>query len=116
MYFTELFNSMDDRFIKDGKTDFTGTEFVQIADYVKESVFENGRSRSQVLQDTNDYARYDEFQSYFQYYQQKRNSKGVNDPTILGIPSVDGRGPMFTSSPNPDTLPIYYFSYRLLAK
>ena len=98
MYFTELFNSMDDRFIKDGKADFTGPEFVQIADYVKESVFENGRSRSQVIQDTNDYARYDEFQSYFQYYQQKRNSKGVNDPTILGIPSVDGRGPMFTSS------------------
>lgn len=98
MYFTELFNSMDDRFIKDGKADFTGPEFVQIADYVKECVFENGRSRNQVIQDTNDYARYDEFQSYFQYYQQKRNSKGVNDPTILGIPSVDGRGPMFTSS------------------
>lgn len=98
LYFTELFNSMDDNFIKNGKVDFTGLEFTQIADYVKENVFENGRSKNQVIQDTISYARYDEFQSYFQYYQQKGYSKGVNDPTILGIPSMDGRGPMFTSS------------------
>ena len=35
---------MDDNFIKNGKVDFTGLEFTQIADYVKENVFENGRS------------------------------------------------------------------------
>ena len=98
LYFTELFNSMDDRFIKDGKADFTAPEFEQMAEYVKENVFENGRSKSQVIQDTNNYARYDEYQSYHQFYLQKSRTRGLNDPTILGIPSVDGRGPMFNSS------------------
>lgn len=98
IYFTDLFNSMDDRFIKDGKADFTGPEFAQMAEYVKENVFENGRSKSQVSQDTSNVARYDEYQSYHQFYLQKSRARGLNDPTILGIPSVDGRGPMFTSS------------------
>ena len=98
IYFTELFNSMDDRFIKDGKADFTGPEFAQMAEYVKENVFENGRSKSQVSQDTSNVARYDEYQSYHQFYMQKSRARDLNDPTILGIPSMDGRGPMFTSS------------------
>ena len=98
IYFTELFNSMDDRFIKDGKADFTGPEFAQMAEYVKENVFENGRSKSQVSQDTSNVARYDEYQSYHQFYMQKSRARNLNDPTILGIPSMDGRGPMFTSS------------------
>ena len=98
IYFTDLFNSMDDRFIKDGKADFTGPEFAQMAEYVKENVFENGRSKSQVPQDTSNVARYDDYQSYHQFYMQKSRARDLNDPTILGIPSMDGRGPMFTSS------------------
>ena len=98
LYFTELFNSMDDRFIKDGKVDFTGSEFAEIADYVKENVPENGRSRFSVVEGTQDKAFYDEYQSYFHFYQQKSNMRELENPSILGIPSVDGRGPMFNSS------------------
>lgn len=96
-YFADLINSMDDRFISNGKADFGGPEFAAVAEFVKENVPENGTPREKVYQEAYKYAQYDEVQSYAQFYYQKKDMRGLDGFTILGIPSVDGRGPLFSS-------------------
>lgn len=95
LYFVNLFNSMNDKFIKDGKVDFTCPEFAEIAEYVKENVPEKGVP-SEDGQDTNS-AEKVEIQSYLDFYYRKQYSNRNIDPAILGYPSLDGRGPLFSS-------------------
>jgi ABC-type glycerol-3-phosphate transport system substrate-binding protein len=95
LYFVNLFNSMNDKFIKDGKVDFTCPEFAEIAEYVKENVPEKGVP-SEDGQDTNS-AENVQIQSYLDFYYRKQYSNRNIDPAILGYPSSDGRGPLFLS-------------------
>lgn len=91
-YFTGLFNGMNDKFIKDGKIDFTCDEFRELAKYVNDNVPDKAV--------TNDNADIDEFRTtYFgsfygmmDYFSALAKQNG--DVTLLGKPSSDGRGPM----------------------
>lgn len=97
-YFAELFNSMDDIFIKDGKADFSCPEFAEIAAYVKDNVRNAGITTEEMYMDSANYAKNAEMQSYLDFYHRKDEMRILDEPTVLGKPSLDGRGPRFTSS------------------
>ena len=100
IYFTKLFNGMSDKFIKEGKADFSGKEFAELADYVKNNVMEKPKTDNDNDNDDffNDSALYPA--GYYatvsgigNFLMNMIDADG--DQTILGIPSTDGRGPMF---------------------
>lgn len=101
MYFVTLFNAMRDRFIVNGKVDFTGTEFSELADYVKKNVSVESRPvmppeeedpAFELREYVNGIAHLSDYEWATFYL------AGVNDlngaGSILGIPSSDGRGPL----------------------
>ena len=113
IYFTKLFNNMSEKFIVDGKADFSSAEFEQLAEYVKDNVQLNSKSWDEmynyddVVTDVSyavgttvfkgDYS-YSEDKAVFcttygisNYFSNMVQYQGTN--TILGIPSTDGRGP-----------------------
>ena len=103
IYFTRLFNGMNDKFISGNKADFSGKEFAELAEYVKNNV--NGKPMTSGDPDG------ETTQSDFVYMPPAYYSTvaGIgnflmnmtdpeSDTTILGIPSTDGRGPMFCVS------------------
>ena len=95
-YFAAIFDSMKDKFIKEGKADFTGPEFAALAEFVKNNVREKALSY-----DNEDYginseiAQYGSYRGMIDYFSRLSQIKG--DMSILGLPSSDGRGPMFRS-------------------
>ena len=95
-YFVNLFNFMNEKFIKDGKVDFTCPEFAEIAEYVKENVPEDGvpSEGGSLGVDRADKV---QIQDYNYYFTIKKDSNRNIDPAILGYPSSDGRGPLFLS-------------------
>ena len=95
MYFAELFNSMNEKFITDGKADFSGPEFEALAEYVKNNVPEESTSFDDVPWQVYNYADYGTCYGIGGFY--NRRSSMIKNPTILGAPSLDGRGPMFSS-------------------
>ena len=104
-YFSRLFNNMMNVFIKEGMVDLTGPEFAELAGFVKDNVQQNSK-----LWDTDQEADYEEL---FDSDLAAKNNKAAycdcpgisgylvkrarikNGTTMLGIPSSDGRGPMF---------------------
>ena len=95
VYFSKLFSSMSDKFIIDGKADFSGPEFAELAEYVKDNVPEECRSWNVLTDKIYNYADYGRCYGIGGFYH--RRTGMIKNPTILGIPSIDGRGPMFTS-------------------
>ncbi len=106
-YFALLFNNMMNTFIKDGKADLTVPEFTELAGFVKENVQPNSK-----MWDYNDEEEVDPevlFNSSLAATTNKAyycNCPGIsgylvkrarvkNGTAILGLPSSDGRGPMF---------------------
>ena len=96
VYFSQLFNTMNEKFIVDGKADFTGPEFKELADYVKDNVPEKGL----VWNDINDLeyelrekAQYWSVRGIGSFYQ--LSGGPIKSATVLGTPSLDGRGPMY---------------------
>ena len=89
-YFAMVFDSMKDKFIKDGKADFTGPEFAELAEFVKKNVQEKAGDDYGENSET---AVYGNFRGMIDYFHQLSNIRG--DFVILGLPSSDGRGPMF---------------------
>lgn len=87
---------MNEKFIKDGKVDFTCPEFAEIAEYVKENVPEDGvpSEGGSLGVDRADKV---QIQDYNYYFTIKKDSNRNIDPAILGYPSSDGRGPLFLS-------------------
>ena len=107
-YFVTLFNNMQEKFISNGKADFTAPEFKVLADYVKDNVQEQNTDWDEMYNASYVYdgsepketepAVYSSCYSYFNYFQSVENTNGAT--AVLGIPSADGRGPMvgaFTS-------------------
>ena len=112
-YFAKLFNNMSDKFIVNGKADFSGPEFEELAYFVKENVREYSK-------DWNDssYAAYDGYMSpatepdysdsddrvalytvnygISSYLLDYASLNGAS--AVLGIPSCDGRGPMIENN------------------
>lgn len=104
-YFALLFNNMKDAFIKDGKADLTCPEFNELAGYVKDNVQQNSKmwnyeddSDPNELFDSslaarNNKAYYCVCPGITGYLVKRARIKNGTD--ILGLPSSDGRGPMF---------------------
>ena len=91
-YFAMVFGSMKDKFIKEGKADFTGPEFAELAEFVKKNVQEKAGDD---YGENSEIAVYGNFRGMIDYFHQLSNIRG--DFVILGLPSSDGRGPMFRS-------------------
>ena len=98
-YFVKLFNNMSDKFISDGKADFTVPEFAELADFVKNNVpvdselwgaYIDPNVEDPFLTRNRDAALYSCYGS-FSYMIEIAEMTGSSD--ILGIPSTDGRGP-----------------------
>lgn len=124
-YFARIFSSMSDKFIADGKADFSGPEFAALAEFVKNNVPESAKSwsdgnfyydngdyiyTSEVVApavdmaaafpvkgdriiDGSDVAAYVTCNSMSNYIY--TIAEGNKNTAILGLPSADGRGPMF---------------------
>lgn len=95
VYFSKLFSSMSEKFIVDGKADFSGPEFAELAEYVKDNVPEESPSWRVLSEKVYNYADYGRCFGIGGFYH--RRTGLIKNPIILGTPSIDGRGPMFTS-------------------
>ncbi|MBR5938423.1 MAG: extracellular solute-binding protein [Clostridiales bacterium] len=100
LYFTTLFNGMRDKFIVNGKADFSGPEFAELADYVKKNIPEKapefGSEDANAASDINSrIALYSTYRSPKDYLNGINALKGAK--AVLGIPSTDGRGPQIES-------------------
>ena len=106
MYFAKLFNSMKDRFIVNGKADFSDPDLAALAEFVKDNVNEKSKSWDE---DTENYgystytlygynasdnglAMYTSCNSYYNFFRGLEMLNGSS--AILGLPSADGHGPM----------------------
>lgn len=107
MYFAKLFNTMSDRFIKNGKADFSDPDLATLAEFVKENVREqsmswdeadvNGTGYSSYAlygynTSENGLAMYTDCSGYYYYFRALEQLNGSS--AILGLPSADGHGPM----------------------
>ncbi|MBR2550819.1 MAG: extracellular solute-binding protein, partial [Clostridiales bacterium] len=93
-YFTRLFNNMSDKFIINGKADFSCPEFAELASYVNDNV------QDKRVSDDNENESSDELiasgvtcYGISKYFGELVRFNG--DLTITGLPSCDGRGPQF---------------------
>ena len=117
LYFAKLFSASGDLFIKNGKADFSGPEFEALAKYVKNNVPESAESWNSItdgnvqvtmeetaspvvgakifkgLPRSEQRALYGSLNSIANYLSIVETLNGST--AILGIPSPDGRGPMF---------------------
>jgi ABC-type glycerol-3-phosphate transport system substrate-binding protein len=103
MYFVKLFNGMSDKFIEDGKADFTGLEFKDIAGYVKDNVQQDSITWNSITVENEEPVVFITNGNKTAYYcicpgisgYLVKRAQIKNGTAILGIPSSDGRGPMF---------------------
>ena len=110
-YFAQLFTNMSDKFIKNGKADFSSEEFKELAEFVKNNVRESSRDWDDYSEDIT-YESYgyavgamtfkgDMYDSqpavYISCYGMSSYLNVIGElggaAAILGIPSTDGRGP-----------------------
>ena len=115
-YFAKIFTAMSDKFIVDGKVDFSGPEFAALAEYVKDNVIEKSKTWDELYAEddyimasgvgativkadrgygNNSPAYYTNCYGMSNYLTMMADIKGRGD-VILGLPSSDGRGPMCT--------------------
>ena len=103
-YFARLFNAMREKFIVDGKADFTVPEFAELARFVKDNVHEksdtNNDYEGYTFFDANTYMAFGTRDlylygtgSYFYYMVELGSAERV-----MGIPSTDGRGPLVSAN------------------
>lgn len=103
MYFVKLFNNMGDTFISGDKIVLSGPEFEELAVFVKDNVFENSAtwdidpenmSVEEFYMGSNWKTAYYCICPGISGYLVKK-AQITNGTAILGLPSTDGRGPMF---------------------
>ena len=113
-YFAKLFNAMREKFIVDKKADFSGPEFAALAEYVKNNVKERAQSWNEPAEaggpvvegapvgamvfkgDTplgTTLGYYGTCYGFGSFFMNMADIRG--DLTILGVPSTDGRGPLY---------------------
>ncbi len=106
MYFAKLFNNMSDKYIVNGKADFSDPSLTALAEYVKDNVQEKSVSWDEEDMDGSGYsslaiygytasdnglAMYTNCSSYFDFFRGLEELNGSS--AILGLPSADGHGP-----------------------
>lgn len=110
MYFAKLFNSMSDKFIVNGKADFSDPDLEALAEFVKDNVQTKSVSWDEMNNEDslnsnystyalmgyntsdNGLAMYTNCSSYYDYFRGLEQLNGAS--AILGLPSSDGHGPM----------------------
>ena len=93
-YFTTLFNNMSDKFIINGKADFSCPEFAALAAYVKDNVQDKRVSDDDANESSDTLiAGITTCYGISAYFGELAEFNG--DFTIVGLPSYDGRGPQF---------------------
>ena len=103
LYFVKLFNGMSDKFIVNGNVDISSSDFADIAGYVKDNVQQNSLSWDIKPEDDVELVDFTTKGNKTAYYCNCPGISGYlvkraqikNGTAILGIPSSDGRGPMF---------------------
>ena len=97
-YFAMLFNIMHDKFIVNGKADFTGTEFAELARFVKDNVHE----RSDIELENKEEETIEYGTNYVTCYGPDDYLYNIVElgkaDRLLGIPSTDGRGPSVSAN------------------
>lgn len=100
IYFQTVVSAMSDVFIKDGNVDFSCPEFRELADFVKNNV--SAESMSWDIYDEEELigSSYETIAEYGTLYgagDYLINVTKLNGATaVLGLPSTDGRGPLFS--------------------
>lgn len=113
LYFSTLFTAMSDKFIVNGKADFTCQEFTELAEFVKNNVQEKATNwRDNTVEDgpkiavgvttfKGDVSGNEGLKAFYttvygtgSYFYNIADAHGAT--AILGIPSTDGRGPIYT--------------------
>lgn len=103
LYFVKLFNGMSDKFIVNGKVDLTSSDFEDIAGYVRDNVQQDSLSWDTISDENIEPMDFTTKGNKIAYYCNCPGISGYlvkraqinNGTAILGIPSSDGRGPMF---------------------
>lgn len=103
IYFVKLFNNMGDRFVKDGRVVFSNSDFKDLAEYVNDNVQQNSLSWDSIRDDNLEQGDFTTKGNRTAYYCNCPGISGYlvkraqikNGTAILGVPSSDGRGPMF---------------------
>lgn len=103
LYFVKLFNGMSDCFIANNKVNLTGSDFADIAGYVRENVKQDSLSWDTITEENVELVDFTTKGNKTAYYCNCPGISGYlvkraqikNGTAILGIPSSDGRGPMF---------------------
>lgn len=97
VYFSQLFSAMNEKFIVDGKADFSAPEFKELANYVKDNVPEKALSWNEIneMEETAGFrAEIWSVRGIGSFYMAA--SGYAKKATVLGTPSLDGRGPMYS--------------------
>lgn len=93
-YFTKLFNNMSDKFIINGKADFSCPEFTELASYVNDNVQDKRLSEDDANESSDTLiAGITTCYGISAFFGELAEFNG--DFTIVGLPSYDGRGPQF---------------------
>ena len=115
-YFSTLFTAMSDKFLVNGKADFSGPEFAALAEFVKDNVPEKAKTWDELYNNdegvvyaggvgamafkgdslTPQVAMFTSTYNFNGYFSQVAQLNGAT--SVLGIPSADGRGPLLDSS------------------
>ena len=103
LYFVKLFNGISDKFIVNGKVDLTSSDFEDIAGYVRDNVQQDSLSWDTISDENIEPMDFTTKGNKIAYYCNCPGISGYlvkraqikNGTAILGIPSSDGRGPMF---------------------
>ena len=96
VYFSMLFNSMSDEFIKNGKADLTSPKFAELAQFVKDNVNEKGSSlngSSQIEMPAYSTGCYGIGGFWLRTEYVDHTDSNI---TMLGFPTVDGSGPVYS--------------------
>ena len=93
LYFANLFQAEKEKFYKDGKLDLSAPEFARMADFVKYNVPKKGGYSDKVDEEYQGYVDYTGLSGLGSFFLDMRPTSKIKDPTLLGDPSSDGRGP-----------------------
>lgn len=94
--FAKLFSAMSDRFIKNGKVDISGSDFAELAEFVKDNFDDTVLTLDEINSESyayHDPAAYCMRVGGFGGYLQEKNCF-YPGCSILGYPSFDGQGPL----------------------